>query len=216
MTSRSEAFSSYLNDIYSQYDLLLERVAQGDASMTLTTEEAARTQILGSMPEGDIEALVFLVLMQAAKAAEEDLRAIIKQMRAINQVKQRQREAMARLKRYMSENAESNDGKMVPANPCGALDADLVTQLVVVVAARQSDQELIAIADEYILAREHLERAKATDVPKDELDSLSELSELEQLRLQMIMDRRSKMIEMLSNLLKKMSETQDAVIQNLK
>ena len=51
---------------------------------------------------------------------------------------------------------------------------------------------------------------------KKDLDSLSELGETESLRLQMAMDRMSKMMSTLSNLLKKMSDTADAIEQNLK
>ena len=47
-------------------------------------------------------------------------------------------------------------------------------------------------------------------------EALNELGELESLRLQMMMDRVSKMMTTLSNLLKKMQDTQDAITQNLK
>ncbi len=46
--------------------------------------------------------------------------------------------------------------------------------------------------------------------------SLSQMSEMDSLRLQMMMDRRSKFITTLSNIMKKISATQDAVVQNLK
>ncbi|HEV8485697.1 MAG TPA: hypothetical protein VGV87_19295, partial [Blastocatellia bacterium] len=54
------------------------------------------------------------------------------------------------------------------------------------------------------------------DAIKKDLDSMSELGEIESLRLQMAMDRMSKMISTLSNLLKKMSDTADGIVQNLK
>lgn len=49
-----------------------------------------------------------------------------------------------------------------------------------------------------------------------DLDALSELSSTESLRLQMAMDRLSKMMSTLSNLLKKISDTASAITQNLK
>src|SRR4051794_28589468 len=61
---------------------------------------------------------------------------------------------------------------------------------------------------------EELEAA-ASDV-KHELDSLSEMGETESLRLQMAMDRMSKLMSMLSNLLKKVSDTSGQITQNLK
>ena len=48
------------------------------------------------------------------------------------------------------------------------------------------------------------------------LDSLSELGEMESLRLQMAMDRASKMMSTLANLLKRIADTQSAIAQNLK
>ena len=50
----------------------------------------------------------------------------------------------------------------------------------------------------------------------DKLDSLSEMGEMESLRLQMAMDRKSKMMTTLSNLLKKMSDTSSSITQNIK
>jgi hypothetical protein len=51
---------------------------------------------------------------------------------------------------------------------------------------------------------------------KQTADSMSEMSETESLRLQMAMDRRSKFMATLSNILKKIAETNDSVVQNLK
>ena len=45
---------------------------------------------------------------------------------------------------------------------------------------------------------------------------MSELGESESLRLQMALDRLSKMMSTLSNILKKVSDTADAIVQNLK
>jgi hypothetical protein len=56
----------------------------------------------------------------------------------------------------------------------------------------------------------------ATLYAKQLIDSLSELSEMDQLRLQMAMDRLSKMMSTLSNILKKMSDTASQITQNLK
>jgi len=45
---------------------------------------------------------------------------------------------------------------------------------------------------------------------------MSEMGEMESLRLQMAMDRMSKMMSTLSNLLKKLSDTSSQIAQNLK
>ena len=74
-------------------------------------------------------------------------------------------------------------------------------------ALRQVRSELSANMREF-------ERLDAT--VKNKLDSMSEISEMESLRLQMAMDRMSKLMSTLSNLLKKQSETAAAITQNMK
>ncbi len=51
---------------------------------------------------------------------------------------------------------------------------------------------------------------------KNRLDSMSEMGEMESLRLQMAMDRLSKLMSTLSNLLKKASDTSAGITQNIK
>jgi len=51
---------------------------------------------------------------------------------------------------------------------------------------------------------------------KNDLDSMSELGETESPRLQMAMDRLSKLMSTLSNILKKISDTTDSIAANLK
>ena len=54
------------------------------------------------------------------------------------------------------------------------------------------------------------------DTLKKQLDSMSEMGETESLRLQMAMDRLSKMMSTLSNLLKKMNDTNAGITKNIK
>jgi len=58
--------------------------------------------------------------------------------------------------------------------------------------------------------------AKQQDEMKKKMDTMSEMSETTALRLQLYMDRRQKLYETLSNIMKKMSETQKSIVQNLK
>jgi putative addiction module CopG family antidote len=48
------------------------------------------------------------------------------------------------------------------------------------------------------------------------LEAMNEMSEMMLLRLQMQMDRRSKFIATLSNVMKKLSDTQETLVQNIK
>lgn len=51
---------------------------------------------------------------------------------------------------------------------------------------------------------------------KQTADSMSDMNEMTSMRLQMAMDRRSKLIETLSNIMKSIDETNDSVISNMK
>ena len=130
-----------------------------------------------SQPTDDIGAMAFLVLMQAAKSAEEDLRAVMEQVKAITAAKKGFRD------------------KARPLRP-GELDYEAVFHLVATLYAKQLQTEMAALL------------GKA--------DAAGELSELDQLRLQMAMDRMSKMMSTLSNILKKLSDTASQITQNLK
>ena len=63
------------------------------------------------------------------------------------------------------------------------------------------------------------ETARLLAVPdelKGKLDGMNEMSEMTSLRLQMMMERRSKFISTLNNIMKKISTTQESLVQNLK
>ena len=51
---------------------------------------------------------------------------------------------------------------------------------------------------------------------KKKMDGMSEMSEMTAMRLQSYMERRQKAFEMMSNIMKKMHDTQMSIIQNLK
>jgi hypothetical protein len=76
--------------------------ARRDPAFTEATARAVVSTtnwaILGSMPEGDIEAIAFLVLMQASKSAQEDVRGVMAGVKAINDKKKKQRESVQALK----------------------------------------------------------------------------------------------------------------------
>ncbi|MGH6631521.1 MAG: hypothetical protein ACREB3_17470, partial [Burkholderiales bacterium] len=65
-------------------------------------------------------------------------------------------------------------------------------------------------------AREIVRAPDKEDLGEKKKDGMSDLGEMESLRLQMSMDRLSKLMSTLSNILKKTSDTQQQIIQNLK
>jgi len=74
---------------------------------------------------------------------------------------------------------------------------------------------LVAAAKNYCLTIQET-LSPLTQGRQSNLDALSELSETESLRLQMAMDRVSKMMETLSNVLQKIADSGDSIISNFK
>ena len=219
MSARTEAYARYLKEIYKEYDARVdnERLI---SEIHLSTVEVQLEQIISLSENFDIEDLILLVLIEASKDAQEDLRNLLEDMRAATQTKRRLRDTIAKLKKRIEaeEHPERDEYRQHEDHEreFEPLDIDLVTQTLVVVAAQQSNREVQAFADELTLTRLRLHRDDATDKAKNDLDSMSELAEMESLRLQMAMDRRSKFMEALSNIMKKMSDTDSAIVQNLK
>ena len=130
-----------------------------------------------AQPTDDIGATAFLVFIQAARSAQEDLRAVMAQVRAITAAKKGFRD----------------NARPVLAEE---LDYEAIFHLVATLYAKQLQTEIAEL----------LETS----------DAVGELSEMEQLRLQMAMDRLAKMMSTLSNILKKMADTASQITQNLK
>lgn len=142
----------------------LRRLASYTASEELVglAREAALSQF-GSLDDADIEALCFLVLMEASKSSQDDLRAIMAGVQAI--------EAAQACKHDI---------------PC-------LQKLAPVSGATPAQLDSI--------------RAHALDEPSKTTESM---------RLQMAMDHVSKLMTALSNILKKMQDTDSAILQNIK
>jgi len=147
-------------------------------------EARQASAILGSMNANDIEALAFMVLMQAAKSAQEDLKAVMASVKAINAEKAKQREKMNNLNKEKSATAVKTDQQDVQVKKDSPLKFTMSPEM-----------------------------AKKMDIQKDEL---GELTQEQQLRLQMIMDRMSQLEQAISNILKKIADTQNQIIQNMK
>jgi hypothetical protein len=65
--------------------------------------------ILGSMNGQDIEAIAFLMLMQAAKSAQEDLKSIMAKVKSINNSKEHMRELLVAAQRSSPYRKDDDD-----------------------------------------------------------------------------------------------------------
>ena len=136
-----------------------------EAVQRMELENRRAGAIPGAAGTADIMGLAFIVVMESAKSAQEDLKAIMAGVKAINKEKEGWRAVAKTLNAYAAGKPEIDSAK---------------------------------------------------ETIKNKLDSLSEMGEMESLRLQMAMDRMSKMMSTLSNILKQMSDTSAAITQNLK
>ena len=141
--------------------------------------------------QGDIESQVTLVMMQSAKDADADLRALMESMRQMQRQKQK---------------ARHPTGESASASPCRTESVARWKQCVGTVERRIAT---LPAADRAALQAD-------LDALKADLDSMSEMGEMESLRLQMAMDRLSKVMATLSNVLKKRSDSQSTITQNIK
>lgn len=153
----------------------------------------------------DVEVLVQLVLAESARQADADLQDMMEQMRTANQRKAELREA-ATAQRAQSKaisaqtRAEYAQRQAIPS----CAEPPCQPQLVLV----KPRPELAAVSNTVQL-RPQLQ-------PQAELDSQSDLSEMNSMRLQALLDRRAKLFETLSNLIKKNSDTASTITSNLK
>jgi hypothetical protein len=88
--------------------------ALDDASLVhdnLANVAGENYNVLGNMNNQDIEAIAFLVLMAASKSAQEDLKAIMANVKAINNAKAQQRENLADMQKYTSGASDGSDGQ---------------------------------------------------------------------------------------------------------
>jgi putative addiction module CopG family antidote len=172
----------------------------------------------GNAVDGDIETNVFLVMVEAAKSAGDDLKMIMAGVKAMTAVKARLRDLIRKVARDVRKNAAATEreASLDFSEGLGSEAAYHLVPMPVVDVESPSGVTLID-TDLYPARITRLDQLRAVlDDLKGRLDSLSEMGEMESLRLQMAMDRRSKLLSTLSNIMKKLSDTRDSITQNLK
>jgi hypothetical protein len=137
---------------------------------------------------------------------DDDIRMIMAEIKAMNGAKQKLRETQKKLNQWiqseMHNHASSediqNEAVLQPGPASGEGDLD------------RTDNDHPIEASQFWLIQCRVHRLE------DQIDSLSELLDLLSLSLQMMMDRRSKNISSLSNILKKLGTTMESQVQNMK
>jgi hypothetical protein len=183
----------------------------------LTGSSPEDISLAGPGGSAGIGAPAFLVLTKATQYLDENLRTITAEVEAMTAAKDKLRDLISQVNRDVAANAGS-DGAGQLLDFSRGLGSERAYHHVPVPPAdpnapggvRLEPIDLyrgkIETYDELVTIRDGL---------KDQLDSLSEVSEMTSLRLQMTMDRRSKFMQTLSNIMKKVSSTDDILVQNL-
>jgi hypothetical protein len=183
---------------------------------TEVRNQATQYGVLGAMGNMDIEALAFLVMMQAAKSANEDLKSIMNAVKAINVQKKALRDASNKLneKNITISSVQLDSFKiLVNSGPPVQNVNTTMAQTNRTLKKDSLNTRNLQKTNNPVSITE-LDNVKKT--VKNKLDSMSEMGETESLRLRMAMDRLSKFMSTISNLMKKISGTEDGIIKNLK
>ncbi len=211
----------------------IQGVAQAFAPQMIQSEWNEKRQIrqaerlaLKQFPglgEKNAEEAAFIIMLMALEDTDRELRLVLEESRALEDTERKLHEMMTELDRSISrELAKSKSTKNRISKKPGAESSRIAFPL----PLKRMKTEVLQI--------EYIKAPVVPQVPKDRsdwsvldfksfqaeivkaLDSVSGLSEMMSLRLQMIMERRSKIIQTLSNILKKISQTSEAIIQNIK
>jgi hypothetical protein len=184
---------------------------QSNASQQSINQSAASYAASANLGNMEIDALVFFVMMQIVKDVNDDLKQMMEEMKKQNEKKKALRDALNKIKRN-----EANQKEMLRA------EYDSLRKLL---AAADSPNNLrITDNDKKVGIASTVVSQKVTPAQVNQLktelieklDAMSEMSEMMSLRLQMYMDRYTKFMNTLSNMMKKLSDTAETIIGNLK
>jgi putative addiction module CopG family antidote len=179
---------------------------------------AVSAPILGLSQGEDIDSLVLVVMMEAVQSANQDLAAIMSEVKAMTAAKQKLREIIAKVNQDVANNACQQDGQP-PLDLSNGMGSTAAYQQVPLPLPDPSSPGGVRLCPTnlYNGSLEDVTQLRAIlDELNGRLDSMSDLSTMTSLRLQMAMDRRSKLIETLSNIMKANSDTQSGIVGNLK
>jgi hypothetical protein len=204
----------------------IEQQAQIEAKQPVPNADALRAAIrqrfASSLSQGasrqggiaagqtDVDAVVMIVMEQAAQDSEQDLQAQMQQMQEATKEKQALRQLVDEMQQAMAQMQASAKNASCKTAFCQALPSRLDE------ISRSSARLPHPI---HLQASSNItgQQLAALDAQlKQAGDSVSEMSDQLQLELQMSMDARSKALEALSNIEKSESDAQNSVVQNLK
>lgn len=178
---------------------------------------ASQYGTLGNMNNADIDALAFLVMMQASKDAQEDLKSIMAGVKSSNEQKKQIRDLQQDFEQHKKDvsrpRLDSIKLVLIKQPVVQTVNTGKVMRPVKIVPTNTARNKQLTTVSRTV-TKEEIDKTEK-DI-KVKLDSLNEMGDMESLRLQMAMDRQNKMMNSLSNILKKISDSESSIIQNMK
>jgi len=156
--------------------------------------------------------------MQATKDMDNDLKMIMAEVKALTAAKRKLRELIAKVNKDVASNAGQKD-RRPPLNFQTGMGSQKAYHQAQMPFADPESEGGVKFIPTDLFRGEIVDVSQLVAVHEDlkgKLDDMSEMGEMTSLRLQMVMDRMSKMLSTLSNVMKMLSSTQDAVVQNIK
>lgn len=145
----------------------------------------------------DIEALTILVLIQAAKSAQEDLKAIMAGIKSINEQKKVLSDAIAMLNKN---------------NPW--ITRKQYDSLALLLKNQSGNKSVSNVAKKDPVSKLEIDELKEKLI--DKKDSISEMGQQDMLLMQMAMEKMHQLEKMISDLMKKFGDAATEAIQALK
>ena len=193
---------------------------------------------LANAKESDIDTIAFIVMMQAAKDSDSDLKEVMNSVKSINNEKSRLRDRIGALKGNKPgvTNGIQDDSRTQSGVKNGIQD-DSRTQSGIKTGIQDDSRNQIILKKKYpfsFVETKHLKISLPVLVPEGpttktkvntsnlikyyqlKMDTLGDLSQEISMKQQIYLDRRSKFMRTLANLMKKISDTDSTIIANLK
>jgi hypothetical protein len=152
----------------------------------------------------------FLALVLATRDMEQDIKNMMEEVKTLTSAKQKLQDIAQRVNQDAIRNASKKDSDVCAPPECGGYQASIME--IVPVLKRVRNRKPLVFPEPANIGQL---RKLAEDL-KDNLDGMNEMSEMTSMRLQMTMDRHSKFISTLRELMKKISSTQETIRQKIK
>ncbi len=187
------------------------RVRRADTTLNLPALETAIRSRFRILPESPaVDQAVFIVVMMMAAQSARDIPSVAAQVKRLRDAKQKVLRLMSDVQQERAGNPRGNPNLPCRTPLCQSLP-DRAHEIASGAAGASHPIRLNAAGPLTWSRLGHIENQLAG--ASSDLDSFSEI---EQLRLQSMMDQRTRIVQTLSTILKKIDATQDSIVASMR